>query len=86
MTHLQTQGTLVNWEYFEVAFLDKYYPRSARTKKKQKFVHLQEGGIYVVEYVAMFERLAKFCPHDQYAPNEEWRLNQFEWGLMYEIR
>ncbi|XP_012574249.1 uncharacterized protein [Cicer arietinum] len=40
----------------------------------------------VAEYVVKFEELARFSPHAQYAPTEEWKINQFEWGLRPEIR
>lgn len=85
-TYLQTQGTHMNWEQFEVAFLDKYYPKSARRQKELEFVHLQQGDMSIAEYVAKFEELARFSPHAQYAPTEEWKINQFEWGLRPEIR
>ncbi|XP_012571081.1 uncharacterized protein [Cicer arietinum] len=70
-TYLQTQGTHMNWEHFEVAFLDKYYPKSARRQKELEFVHLQQGDMSVAEYVVKFEELARFSPHAQYALTEE---------------
>nr|XP_027192723.1 uncharacterized protein LOC113787766 [Cicer arietinum] len=85
-TYLQTQGTHMNWEQFEVAYLDKYYPKIARRQKELEFVHLQQGDMSIVEYVAKFEELARFSPHAQYAPIEEWKINQFEWGFRHEIR
>ncbi|XP_004491986.1 uncharacterized protein [Cicer arietinum] len=85
-TYLQTQGTHMNWEHFEVSFLDKYYPKSAKRQNELEFVHLQQGDMSVVEYVVKFEELARFSPHAQYAPIEEWKINQFEWGLRPEIR
>nr|XP_027191102.1 uncharacterized protein LOC113786998 [Cicer arietinum] len=48
-TYLQTQGTHMNWEHFEVAFLDKYYPKSSRRQKELEFVHLQQGDMSVAE-------------------------------------
>ncbi|XP_004515682.1 uncharacterized protein [Cicer arietinum] len=85
-TYLQTQGTHMIWEHFEVAFLDKYYPKSSIRQKELEFVHLQQGDMSIAEYVAKFEELARFSPHAQYAPTEEWKINQFEWGLRLEIR
>ncbi|XP_073221525.1 uncharacterized protein [Cicer arietinum] len=82
----QTQGNHMNWEHFEVAFLDKYYPKSSRRQKELEFVHLQQGDMSVAEYVVKFEELARFSPHAQYAPTKEWKINQFEWGLRPEIR
>jgi hypothetical protein len=40
----------------------------------------------VAEYVAEFEELARFLCRSRYSPDEERKINQFEWGLRPDIR
>ncbi|XP_027192644.1 uncharacterized protein [Cicer arietinum] len=84
--YMISAGTPMNWENFCTVFLDKYIPMSIRKQKEFEFTHLQQGDMSVADYVAKFEELARFCAQAEYAPNDRWKINQFEWGLNPEIK
>ncbi|XP_073225498.1 uncharacterized protein [Cicer arietinum] len=83
------QGEAENWWKGAKAYMisaDKYIPMSIRKQKEFEFAHLQQGDMFVADYVAKFEELARFCAQAEYAPNDRWKINQFEWGLNPEIK
>lgn len=43
--------------------MEKNFPEDVRSKKEIEFLELKQGNSMVVEYIAKFEELVKFCPH-----------------------
>ena len=76
----------MNWEQFQEVFLGRYFPECIRLQKEQEFIQLQQGGMYVAEYLTKFEELARFSYHYRYDPNETWKINQLMQGLRPDIR
>lgn len=74
-------GIEVTWALFLDAFLEKYYPENVRGKKEIEFLELKQGNGTVVEYVAKFEELIKFCPHYNNANVERSKCLKFMNGL-----
>jgi hypothetical protein len=67
----------ITWEIFRTKFLDKYFPRSARTAKEQEFLTLKQGGMTIGEYAATFESLAKYFRFFQDQVDEDWLCERF---------
>jgi hypothetical protein len=76
----------ITWEVFRTKFLDKYFPRSARTAKEQEFLNLKQGGMTIGEYAAKFESLAKYFRFFQDQVDEDWLCERFEGGLKHSIK
>ncbi|MCI03392.1 hypothetical protein A2U01_0024431 [Trifolium medium] len=75
----------VDWEHFQSAFLEKYFPYSFRFQKEQEFLQFKQGTMSVSEFVAKFEEMARFSHHAEYAPDERWIINRFKFGLRDDI-
>jgi len=80
---MQTRGEEVTWTSFRAAFLEKYFPNSARHEREAKFLTFQQGNLTVQAYIDKFEYLARF-----YLPTvtEEWRCRKYEGGLKHKLR
>lgn len=76
----------VTWEVFRTNFLDKYFPRSARTSKEQEFLLLKQGEMTIDEYAAKFESLSKPFRFFQDQIDEDWLCERFEGGLRFSIK
>lgn len=50
---------LMDWKVFEVAFLNKFFPREMREAKVGKFMNLKKGSVLVKEYSLKFTQLSK---------------------------
>lgn len=60
---MKVESIEVTWTMFGTKFLEKYLPGDVHSKKEIKFHELKQGNMTVVEYVAKFEELVKFCQH-----------------------
>lgn len=79
--YMVTNNLPLDWEHFQTVFLEKYFPNSVRIQKEQEFHHLKQGSMSMNEYVAKFEELARFSSQALYAPDDQWKMNQFKWGI-----
>ncbi|KAL5540030.1 hypothetical protein UlMin_046185 [Ulmus minor] len=52
----------LTWNEFVVIFNEKYYNATVIAGKTNEFNTIQQGSLSVVEAVAKFEELARFCP------------------------
>ncbi|KAL5578529.1 hypothetical protein UlMin_020228 [Ulmus minor] len=52
----------LTWNEFVVIFNEKYYNATVIAGKTNEFNRIQQGSLSVVEAVAKFEELARFCP------------------------
>ncbi|XP_058772200.1 uncharacterized protein LOC131646046 [Vicia villosa] len=79
-------GTVVTWEIFHEAFLEKYFPEDVRGKKEVEFLELKQGNGTVAVYAAKFEELIKFCPHYNTTNAEKSKCLKFVNGLRPDIK
>ncbi|WMV19302.1 hypothetical protein MTR67_012687 [Solanum verrucosum] len=52
-------ASLVTWECFTGAFLDRFFPRELREAKAQEFMNLRQGSMSVQEYRLKFTHLSR---------------------------
>ncbi|KAK9094548.1 hypothetical protein Scep_026017 [Stephania cephalantha] len=72
------------WERFKELFLEKYFPMADRDRKREEFLHLQQGDMTVREYAFRFERLIRYAR--EYVPSEREKNNRFVHGLRPSIQ
>src|ERR1044072_6557019 len=76
----------VTWESFRRAFLDKYFPASARAAREAQFLRLRQGGMSVAEYAAKLESLAKHFRYFQGQMDEGYMCERFIDDLMDQLK
>lgn len=64
-------------------FLEKYVPQTLIDCKKDEFMTLEQGGIYVAPYEAMFHALSRYAM--QFVTTHEKRIHPFVKGLNFEL-
>ncbi|WMV58289.1 hypothetical protein MTR67_051674 [Solanum verrucosum] len=65
-------------------FLEKYVPRTLGDRKKDEFMALEQGGIFVADYEAKFHALSRYAT--QLVTTEEERTHLFVKGLNFELQ
>ena len=75
---------VMTWAEFQELFMGKYFPKTARHEKAQKFLELKQGAMTVMDYVARFTELARFA--DDYVAIDLAKVRRFENGLKLSIR
>nr|AAT38742.2 'chromo' domain containing protein [Solanum demissum] len=68
---------------FHALFLEKYVPWTLRDRKKDKFMALEQGGMFVAAYQAKFHPLSRYAT--QLVITEEERICLFVKGLNSEL-
>ena len=76
----------MTWERFKRAFLEKYFPQSARAAKEAEFLELKQGNLTVSAYAAKLESLAKYFRFFVNNVNEEYLCTRFVDGLKFELK
>ena len=74
----------MTWAEFHGLFMSKYFPATARHAKAQEFLELRQGTMTVMEYMAKFTELTRFC--DDYVATDMAKVRRFENGLKLSIR
>ncbi|XP_038895929.1 uncharacterized protein LOC120084100 [Benincasa hispida] len=69
----------VCWEEFRKAFFERFYPRSFRDMKQDKFLQLMQGNMTVAEYKLKYTTLSKYALN--IIVDEKERCRSFESGL-----
>ena len=64
--------------------MSKYFPATIRHSKAQEFLELKQGTMTVMEYMAIFTKLARFG--DDYVATDMTKVKRFENGLKLSIR
>ena len=72
------------WAEFQVLFMGKYFPDTARHTKAQEFLELKQGTRTVIEYVASVTELDRFA--EDYVATDLAKVRRFENGLRLSIR
>ena len=73
----------IYWDVFATAFLEKFFPSTARYEMERRFITLVQGNRTVDEYAAEFTRLSRFAP--AHVATEEKRAEKFKMGLDFSI-
>ena len=76
---------VITWDTFKRAFLEKYFPETAREDMEEKFLRLKQGTMTVGEYAARLETLSKYFRFFQAQVDETYLCNRFLMGLRNEI-
>lgn len=83
---MEADHQAITWETFRTAFLNKYFPASARALKEAEFLRLRQGGMTVAEYAAKLESLAKHFRYFQGQVDEGYMCERFTSGLNHELK
>ncbi|XP_057439895.1 uncharacterized protein LOC130731637, partial [Lotus japonicus] len=75
----------VNWNSFRTAFLEKYFPDSARDERESQFLTLKQGSMTIPEYAAKLESLAKYFRFFRDQVDEPYMCKRFVRGLRPDI-
>ncbi|XP_057443285.1 uncharacterized protein LOC130735225 [Lotus japonicus] len=75
----------VTWESFKRAFMNKYFPETAREDMEKQFLGLRQGTMTVGEYAARLETLSKHFHFFQVQVDEPYLCNRFMIGLRNDI-
>ena len=67
--------TVVTWNQFRQAFINRFYQHSYQDAKIEEFFKLEQRFLTVTEYEQRFSELVKFVPMIQ--ENEEHKCNRF---------
>ncbi|XP_057443847.1 uncharacterized protein LOC130736001 [Lotus japonicus] len=76
---------VITWDSFKTAFMNKYFPETAREEMENKFLGLRQGAMTVGEYAAKLETLSKNFRFFQAQVDEPYLCNRFMRGLRNEI-
>jgi len=76
-------GVPATWEMFSEAFLDKFFPETAKFEMERRFTNLIQGNRSVDDYAAEFTRLSRFAP--ALVADEATRARRFKMGLDFAI-
>src|ERR1044072_8333067 len=71
---------VVTWDTFKQAFMEKYFPETAREDIEEKFLRLKQGAMTVGEYAARLDTLSKYFCFFQAQVNETYLCNRFLMG------
>ncbi|WMV32385.1 hypothetical protein MTR67_025770 [Solanum verrucosum] len=74
----------LTWTQFHTLFLEKYVPRTLRDRKKDEFMALEQGGMFVAAYEAKFHALSRYAT--QLVTTEEERIRLFIRGRNSELQ
>ncbi|XP_058101757.1 uncharacterized protein LOC131245950 [Magnolia sinica] len=77
-------GYAWTWAGFRIKFLEKYFPRSCRSKKIAQFLKLEQGSLTVAQYEVKFDELSQYVP--KALEDEEYKLEKFKEGLKLGIQ
>ncbi|XP_057416666.1 uncharacterized protein LOC130711179 isoform X2 [Lotus japonicus] len=75
----------ISWNSFRTAFLEKYFPTSARDERESQFLTLRQRGMSVPEFASKLESLAKHFQFFHDHVNERYMCKRFVNGLRPDI-
>ncbi|XP_057426326.1 uncharacterized protein LOC130719734 [Lotus japonicus] len=82
---MTTNQVAITWDSFKTAFLNKYFPDTARDDMENRFLRLKQGSMTVGEYAAKLESLSKYFRFFRVQVDEGYLCNRFMIGLRDEI-
>lgn len=78
------QNLELPWNQFKELFSKNYFPPCLKNQMEVKFLELKQGEMKVSEYVANFNELSRFAPHQ--VDTDARKMRCFEQGLNKWIR
>ncbi|EPS67647.1 hypothetical protein M569_07127, partial [Genlisea aurea] len=82
-TSLMT-GMETDWNRFKQIFLDHFFPKELRNRKRREFSQLVQGDEKVMKYLEKFQELGRYAP--KVMNDEEEKIQKFYDGLSGKIR
>ncbi|XP_057444030.1 uncharacterized protein LOC130736202 [Lotus japonicus] len=82
---MTANNVAITWESFKRAFMEKYFPETAREDMENQFLNLRQGLMTVGEYAARLETLSKHFRFFQVRVDEAYLCNRFMRGLRNDI-
>ncbi|XP_057432388.1 uncharacterized protein LOC130725153 [Lotus japonicus] len=82
---MEANNEEINWNSFRTAFLEKYFPTSARDEREAQFLTLRQGNMSVPEFAAKLESLAKYFQFFHDHVDERYMCKRFVNGLRLDI-
>ncbi|KAF1858904.1 hypothetical protein Lal_00008382 [Lupinus albus] len=83
---METEEQLISRVTFKAKFLHKYFPADLKTEKEMEFLKLEQGNMFVGEYGAKFEELARFFPYSELEVDGRSKCSKFESGLRPKLK
>jgi len=80
---MERLGVPATWDMFTEAFMDKFFPETAKFEMERRFTNLIQGNRSVDDYAAEFTRLSRFAP--ALVADEATRARRFKMGLDFSI-
>ncbi|EPS69978.1 hypothetical protein M569_04784, partial [Genlisea aurea] len=77
-------GMETNWDVFKKIYLDYFFPKELRNRKKREFNQLVQGNMKVMQYREKFQDLGRYAP--KVMDDEEEKIQKFYDGLSRHIR
>ena len=68
---------------FKEHFYNKYFSETAQSSKRREFIYLQQGRMYVLEYIRKFDELSRYAPHMD--ATEDLKKDHFIQGLCKDL-
>ncbi|XP_057426223.1 uncharacterized protein LOC130719624 [Lotus japonicus] len=82
---MTANNVAITWDSFKRAFMEKYFPETAREDMENQFLNLRQGLMTVGEYAARLETLSKHFRFFQVQVDESYLCNRFMRGLRNDI-
>ena len=73
----------MTWASFSNLFMEKYIPRTFRDRRRDEFLCLEQGRMFVAAYEAKFRALSRYATKICFSPKE--RIRRFVKGLRSEL-
>ena len=78
------QAPPMTWASFSSLFMEKYIPRTLRDRRRDEFLSLEQGRMFVTAYEAKFRALSRYATQLYFSPQE--RILRFVKGLRSDLR
>ena len=78
------QSPPMTWASFSCFFMEKYIPRTLRDRRRDEFLSLEQGRMFVTAYEAKFRALSRYATQFFFSPQE--RIRHFVKGLRSDLQ
>ena len=74
----------MTWASFSSLFMEKYIPRTLRDRRRDEFLSLEQGRMFVTAYEAKFRALFRYATQLCFSPQE--RIRRLMKGLRSDLQ
>ena len=74
----------MTWASFSNLFMEKYIPWTLRDRRRDEFLSLEQGKMFVAAYEAKFHALSRYATQLCFSPQE--RIRRFVKGLRSDLQ